>query len=93
MVEYRLRSEWPSIVGNNVAQHALPDHIRFNKLYLSVDSPGWIQELTFFKPELLRKTNAALKRLETDIQVKEIVLRLDRGLSAGPDPQQNRPVS
>lgn len=86
MLEARLKHEWPTIVGSNIAQHALPEQIRFNKLYLFIDSPAWIQELTFFKPELLRKTNAALLRFEVDFRIEEIVLRLDRGLSGDPAP-------
>lgn len=84
MAEHRLQKDWHTIVGHSVALHSQPGQIRFNKLYLSVDSPGWMQELSFLKPALLKKVNAALLRNDSGFGVKEIVLKME-GKSPGKD--------
>ncbi|MBI3610768.1 MAG: DUF721 domain-containing protein [Nitrospirae bacterium] len=76
MAEHRLRERWAEVVGEQLAAHAQPDRIHFRKLYLSVDSPAWMQELVFLKPMLLEKVNAALCRFQADFRVEEILLRL-----------------
>ncbi|HTN43601.1 MAG TPA: DUF721 domain-containing protein [Nitrospiria bacterium] len=85
LAEYRLREHWAEIVGNQIAGHALPDRIRFHKLYLSVDSPAWMQELTFLKPTLIDKVNAALHRFQAGFRVQEIILQLGPPSSTAPD--------
>lgn len=82
MAEHRLREAWSGIVGVRIAAHTRPDQIRFNKLYLSVDSTAWMQELAFFKPALLEKVNRHLLKENGggEFALKEIVLRLEPGL-------------
>jgi predicted nucleic acid-binding Zn ribbon protein len=86
MAEYRLREHWKEVVGDQIAAHAQPDQIRFHKLYLSVDSPAWMQELAFLKPTLLEKVNEALRHYKADFTIKEITLRLG---SSAPTPAQS----
>jgi hypothetical protein len=72
LLELRLQHEWCRIVGEPVASHTWPVHIRFKKLTLVVRNSVWLQQLTFLKPALLAKLNeAAGAEL-----VKEIVLRV-----------------
>ena len=59
MLEQRLRRDWRTIVGEQIARHTHPDSIRYKKLYLIADHPAWLQHLQFLKPSLIEKINAA----------------------------------
>jgi hypothetical protein len=59
-------------VGEHLAAHTRPDSIRFKKLYLLVPNSVWLQQLSFLKPMLLEKVNAAADKPV----VTEIVLRV-----------------
>ncbi|MEK6803258.1 MAG: DUF721 domain-containing protein [Nitrospirota bacterium] len=72
LFEARLRRQWPDIVGEPIAAHTRPDHIRFKKLYVLVHNSVWLQQLTFLKPVLLEKVNA----MAGQPLVTEIVLRI-----------------
>ncbi len=72
LLEFQLRRDWPRIVGEPIAAHTRPDQIRFKKLFLLVENSVWMQQLTFLKPTLLEKINAAAG---TEL-VTEIVLRI-----------------
>ncbi len=72
LLEYRLLQEWPQIVGPQIAAHSRPDHIRFKKLFLVVESSVWLQHLTFLKPALLEKLHEAVGAQA----VTDIVLRV-----------------
>ena len=68
LLEHKLLKGWPDIAGEPVASHTRPDHIRFKKLYLVVENSVWLQHLTFLKPELIAKVNAAAgNALITDV--------------------------
>lgn len=72
LLELRLQHEWREIVGEPVGSHTWPAQIRFKKLYLIVENSVWLHQLTFLKPALLAKLNAAAG---TEL-VSEIVLRV-----------------
>lgn len=59
LVELRLQHRWRDIVGEPMASHTWPAQIRFKKLYLIVRNSVWLQQLTFLKPALLTKLQAA----------------------------------
>ena len=98
--ESQLAERWPDIAGETIAAHSRPDGIRFKRLYLLVENSVWLQQLTFFKPSLLEKINAAAgKPIITDIvlRIGDLIVPLDRvhekpagsttQVSAIPDPQ------
>jgi len=71
LFEHKLLKNWPEIAGEPVAAHTRPDQIKFKKLYLIAESSVWIQHLTFLKPELIEKVNAAAGRpLITDVVLR-----------------------
>ncbi|MGH7208719.1 MAG: DUF721 domain-containing protein, partial [Nitrospiraceae bacterium] len=72
LFEYRLPRRWPEIVGDQLAAHTRPELIRFKKLYLIVENSVWLQQLTFLKPTLIEKINAAAD----GPVVSDIVLRV-----------------
>jgi hypothetical protein len=59
LTEYHLQHHWPEIAGASIAAHTRPDAIRFRRLYLIVENSVWLQQLTFLKPTLIEKINAA----------------------------------
>ena len=62
LLEHKLLKNWAEIAGEQIAAHTRPDQIKFKKLYLIAESSVWIQHLTFLKPELIGKVNAAAGR-------------------------------
>jgi hypothetical protein len=72
LLESRLRRQWTDIVGEQVAAHTRPEHIRFKKLLIHVRHSVWLQQLTFLKPALLQNINGA----GTDPLVSDLVLRI-----------------
>lgn len=72
--EHTLQNRWDEIVGEPISSHTRPDTIRFGTLHVLVDSSAWLQQLTFLKPELMRKVESYLGKGS----IKDIVLRLGR---------------
>jgi hypothetical protein len=72
LLEHKLLKNWPDIAGQPVASHTRPDHIRFKKLYLVAENSVWVQHLTFLKPELVAKVNAAAG----SAMITDVVLRV-----------------
>jgi len=71
LAEQRLVRAWPQIVGEQIAAHTRPESIRFKKLYLIARNSIWLQQLSFLKPELITKVNAASgQELITDIALR-----------------------
>lgn len=58
LLELRLQHHWHDLVGEPMASHTWPAHIRFKKLHLIVRNSVWLQQLTFLKPTLLTKLQA-----------------------------------
>jgi len=46
---------WPEIVGPKIAEHTRAVEVDGSALVVIVDSPAWIVQLRFLKPQLLRK--------------------------------------
>ena len=57
LFELRLQQQWRDVIGEPVASHTWPAHLRFKKLYLIVRNSVWLQQLIFLKPTLLAKLN------------------------------------
>ena len=83
--EYRILGQWDKIVGPAIARHARPQIVRGNKLFLSVDSPAWMQQLSLLKPELIEKVNKSLGR----DAIKDIALKLGEIASPEARPKES----
>ena len=57
LLEYTIADKWEQIAGSIIAAHSRPDGIRYKKLYIMVDSNAWIQELSFYKMDLVTRVN------------------------------------
>jgi hypothetical protein len=86
LLEQRLQRRWADIVGASVAAHTRPDAIRFKKLYLIAENSIWLQQLTFLKPSLVEKINAAAGKpavIDIILRVGEVGHRPVSALGAG----------
>ena len=70
--EYRIFGQWEKTVGPGIASHAQPVSVRGRKLFLAVDSPAWMQQLSLLKPEIIGKVNRSLGKEA----IKDITLRI-----------------
>lgn len=86
--EYRIFGQWDKTVGAVIARHARPLSLRGKKLYLAVDSPAWMQQLSLLKPEIIEKFNKGLGK----DAVKDIVLNLGEVSSSAMSGQETPPV-
>ena len=89
LFELRLQQQWREIIGEPIASHTWPAHLRFKKLYLIVRNSVWVQQLTFLKPTLLANLNEqAGSEFITDIafRVGEIPSH-DSQTTTSPPPQ------
>lgn len=57
MIEYTIADKWEAIVGKIIASHSYPAGIHHRRLYIVVDSPVWVQEISFYKNDLIEKVN------------------------------------
>ena len=65
---------WPVIVGEQLAQHTHPSHLKNGILYVHTDHPGWLTQLRRLpKAHILKKISSV-----PDIpEVKDIRFQLD----------------
>jgi hypothetical protein len=82
--EYRIFGQWEKTVGAVIASHARPQSVRGGKLYLDVDSPAWMQQLSLLKPEIIEKVNKNFGKTA----IKDIVLNLGEIVRPQRSPEQ-----
>lgn len=64
-------SLWDSVVGESIAKNAQPEAFKGKLLLVHVTNPIWIQQLQFFKKDIINKLNDVLgKELVKDIKFK-----------------------
>jgi hypothetical protein len=51
----QLRNDWKSLFEQPLSLHMSPSRLFEGDLLLSVDSPAWMQQLVFYKKEILTK--------------------------------------
>lgn len=81
--QYRLIEAWSDAVGSQIARHTCVDQLRGDRLYILVDSPTWMQELTLLRSDLLQRLGATA----TAAGVTDLVFRYDpAGVAAAANP-------
>lgn len=69
--EYRILKTWNAIVGNKISSHTHPLRIIRGVLTVIVDSPAWMQQLTFYKEDLINRISSEVgKSMVSDIRFK-----------------------
>ena len=69
-----IHSIWPKIVGANMAKKTMPLKIIGKKLYLTVETSAWMEELKYLKEDIIKKINNDLKQEA----VEDIIFRLGK---------------
>ncbi len=84
----RVQKDWQRAVGAGLARHSEPERLADGVLTIRVDSPAWMQELAFLKPELLQRLGEGSNGMPVvrDIRFKQGTLRL-----ADPTPDNPAP--
>ena len=57
VAHYNIQTIWQQAVGAKIAEHACPDRIQNNVLFVNVSSSVWMQELHFLRENILEKIN------------------------------------
>lgn len=71
VIEYTIAEKWEEIAGKIIASHTYPAGLHHKRLYVIVDSSTWVQELSFYKKELIEKVNNHFgKKIVSDIYLK-----------------------
>lgn len=50
-----LRREWGTLFGEPLSFHMSPASLRNDELLINVDSPVWLQQISFYKADILKK--------------------------------------
>jgi len=71
--ETTLRESWAEVVGPVLEAHCHPGIVRSGKLYVKVDHPAWLHDITMsHKKEIL----AAVQNRFPHLKIRELVLRI-----------------
>jgi len=84
-----MKEEWVHLFGETLSGHMWPESFKAGELLIHVDSPIWLQQLSFLKAEVLRKLHL--------FEVKEIRFRLGRmghrtGIRLNAEPEHEEPL-
>ncbi len=55
VVEQQVVAAWPECVGDKVAQHTRALYVERKSLVVAVDSPAWMTQLAFLRPQILAR--------------------------------------
>ncbi len=76
--ELRILGCWNEVVGEQVSRRAKPDGLKGGRLYVIVEDPIWLHQLSLLKPALIASLNERLGRPV----VKELYLKVGKLPSA-----------
>jgi predicted nucleic acid-binding Zn ribbon protein len=54
----RIRNDWPDIFEKSISPHMFPATLNEGELLLHVESPAWMQQLTYYKKEIIQKLSS-----------------------------------
>jgi hypothetical protein len=88
LLEFRIRRDWPSIVGREVARRARPDGFAAGTLRVVVDNSPWLHELTLREADLTRQVG----RVYPSVKALRLTLGTLEKDTAGPGSAPLRPL-
>ncbi len=80
----RIRNDWPDIFEKSISSHMFPASLKEGELLLHVESPAWMQQLTYYKKDIVRKLSA--------YAVTEVRFRLGRITKEKKQPEAEKPM-
>jgi hypothetical protein len=78
----RIKNDWHKLFDRPLAIHMSPSRLSEGELLLNVDSPMWIQQLSYYKREIINKLSFYGVR-DVRFRIGKIVSKKE-GRSAGP---------
>ena len=54
----RIRNDWTDIFEKSISPHMFPATLHEGELLLHVESPAWMQQLTYYKKEIIQKLSS-----------------------------------
>jgi hypothetical protein len=88
LLEFRIRRDWPAIVGREVARRARPDGFAGGTLRVVVDNSPWLHELTLRVADLTRQVG----RRYPSVKALRLTLGTLEKETAGPGSAPLRPL-
>ncbi len=79
-----IQAKWQDIFDHRLTGHMYPHEIRGDVLIINVDSPLWLQELTYLKKELLKKLGVFF--------LKDIILKVGKVTRLQTEPKSTSEV-
>jgi len=68
---FLIGKSWDDIIGWQISAHSHPTSFKYGVLHVTVDSPSWIQELSFLKNKIMENIRRDFKSCEVkDIRFK-----------------------
>lgn len=61
IIELKILQNWQGEVGTEISNHTTPIKLFKGKLFVKVDSPIWMNQLTFIKKDIINKLNSSIK--------------------------------
>lgn len=49
-----IKGEWTTLFGEPLSLHMFPSRLKNGELLINVDSPVWLQQISFYKAEILK---------------------------------------
>lgn len=77
----RLKREWSTIFEKPVSLHTAPANLKEGELLINVDSPIWLQQLSFYKEAIIKKLHG--------FEIKTVRFKLGRVL---PEKKQDKTI-
>ncbi|HXX57772.1 MAG TPA: DUF721 domain-containing protein [Thermodesulfovibrionales bacterium] len=82
-----MRRQWSNIIGRPLSLHIWPSSLQNNELLINVDSPVWLQQISFYKTAIMKKLQS--------FDVRDIRFRLgkvgsERSLQQSPSGREIR---
>jgi hypothetical protein len=78
----RIRNDWFDIFDPSLSSHMSPAVCNEHELLLNVESPVWMQQLTYYKKEIIRKLSS--------YGITEVRFRLGKVRKRKPQPAQKK---
>ncbi|HET6514726.1 MAG TPA: DUF721 domain-containing protein [Thermodesulfovibrionales bacterium] len=76
-----LKRAWPTLFGEPLSLHMSPSSLKEGELLITVDSPVWLQQISFYKPDILKKLGPFDVR---DIRFRLGTIRIEKNIRSRP---------
>ncbi len=79
----RIKEEWLDVFNEPLSSHMYPISLKDGELLINIDSPVWLQQVSFYKDDIVRKLSP--------FEVKGVRFRLGR-IASGDNARTTKPA-